>query len=71
MITLSRKICKKCVECLRSLYEAKFVFNHNGLVHPAVHSWDIPQVVRSRITVMSKHSNAKFEFRLDKFFAFA
>ena len=55
---------------LLSLYKAKFPFNHNGLVLPAAHAWDMPQVVHFHVTVMSKYSNAKFEFQLDKFFTF-
>ena len=44
-INSSRKIRSNYVEYLLSLYKAKFPFNHDGLVLPAVHAWDIPQVV--------------------------
>ena len=54
-----------------SLYKAKFPFNHNGLRLPTVHAWNIPQVGHSHKTVMSKYSNAKFNFPFDKSFNFA
>ena len=42
-----KKIWKTCIGYFPSLYKAKFSFNHNGLVLPAVHVWDVPQVVHS------------------------
>ena len=49
---------------------AKFPFNHNGFVLPAVNAWDIPQVKQPHITVIPKYSNANFECPLVKFFTF-
>ena len=66
---------EKYVESMLNIYfhfsKAKFSFNDNGLVLPVVHAWDIPHVVLSQIIVMSKYSNAKFEFPCDKFFTFS
>ena len=53
-----------------SLHKAKLPFKHNGLALPVVHARDIP-VLHSHITVMSKYSNAKFQFSTEKFFTFA
>ena len=66
---------EKYVESMLNIYfhfsKTKFSFNHNGLILPVVQAWDIPHVVLSQIIVMSKYSNAKFEFPCDKFFTFS
>ena len=61
---------KVCWISTFSLYRAKFPFNHNGLILPAIHAWDIPQVGLSHIAMILEYSHAKFKFPLDKFFTF-
>ena len=53
----NRKICRKYVEYLLSLYKAKFPYNGNVLVFLEVHAWDL--LLHSYMIVMSKYFNAK------------
>ena len=60
--------CKNCIETVLNIY---FLFTEpssHTIKFPYNQAWDVPQVLHYHFNSISKYSNAKFEFPVDKFF---